>query len=330
MDATNKHIKLKSRSNQIVTQLIISGIVIVTMILFGVFMLLAQGGVIDLNSAMFYQLLTIHGTGMIGAATLVGIAIMAYFLKHYVNLSNRIFKINLVLFLIGLVMVVIGVFSFKYASAWTFLYPLPAISANAWGVTGALLYLLGMLILGVGFLLYFLDAGRAIIEKQGSLAKGLGWDVIIGKKPVSDAPPTTIVASTMVVIVNTIALVTGAIVLIMNIINVINPDFVFNPLLAKNLTYAFGHILANATIYMGVIVVYELLSRYTKRPWKANKPFLIAWTMSTVFTLLVYPHHLFMDTVMPHWMLIMGQVLSYANGLPVLVVTGYGDRKSVV
>lgn len=324
MDATNKHIKLKSRSNQIVTQLIISGIVIVTMILFGVFMLLAQGGVIDLNSAMFYQLLTIHGTGMIGAATLVGIAIMAYFLKHYVNLSNRIFKINLVLFLIGLVMVVIGVFSFKYASAWTFLYPLPAISANAWGVTGALLYLLGMLILGVGFLLYFLDAGRAIIEKQGSLAKGLGWDVIIGKKPVSDAPPTTIVASTMVVIVNTIALVTGAIVLIMNIINVINPDFVFNPLLAKNLTYAFGHILANATIYMGVIVVYELLSRYTKRPWKANKPFLIAWTMSTVFTLLVYPHHLFMDTVMPHWMLIMGQVLSYANGLPVLVVTGYG------
>lgn len=31
-----------------------------------------------------------------------------------------------------------------------------------------------------------------------------------------------------------------------------------------------------------------------------------------------------MDSVMPRWMLIMGQVLSYANGLPVLVVTAYG------
>src|SRR5690625_5414495 len=27
---------------------------------------------------------------------------------------------------------------------------------------------------------------------------------------------------------------------------------------------------------------------------------------------------------MPNWMLIMGQVLSYANGLPVLVITAYG------
>src|SRR5690625_5199971 len=128
----------------------------------------------------------------------------------------------------------------------------------------------------------------------------------------------------MVTIVNTAALTSGAIVLIMNMINVINPSFTFDPLLAKNLTYAFGHIFANATIYMGVIAVYELLARYTKRPWKSNKVFLVFWTMSTVFTLLVYPHHLLMDTVMPRWILILGQVLSYANGLPVLVITAYG------
>src|SRR5699024_4633740 len=205
-----------------------------------------------------------------------------------------------------------------------FLYPLPAISGNAWGITGALLYLAGMLILGIGFLLLSIDTGHAIIKKYGSLANGLGWDVISGKKAEKDAPPTAVVASTMVTIVNTAALTSGSIVLIMNMINVINPAFTFNPLLAKNLTYAFGHIFANATIYMAVIAVYEILSRRTKRPWKANKPFLIAWTMSTTFTLMVYPHHLFMDSVMPKWMLIMGQVLSYANGLPVLVITAYG------
>src|SRR5699024_11318480 len=93
----------------------------------------------------------------------------------------------------------------------------------------------------------------------------------------------------------------------MNIITVMNPTFTFNPLLAKNLTYAFGHIFVNSTIYMAVIGVYEILSRQTKRPWPSNKPFLIAWTMSTTFTLLVYPHHLLMDGVMPKWMLIMGK-----------------------
>src|SRR5690606_25932706 len=151
--------------------------------------------------------------------------------------------------------------SFEYASAWTFLYPLPAISANAWGVTGALLYLFGMLLLGVGFLLLYIDTGRAIIKKQGSLAKGLGWDVISGKKAEKDAPTPTIVASTMVTIGNITALTAGAIVLIMNIINVINPAFTFDPLLAKNLTFAFGHIFANAIIYMAVIAVYESLSK---------------------------------------------------------------------
>src|SRR5699024_606548 len=180
------------------------------------------------------------------------------------------------------------------------------------------------LILGVGFLLFYLDTGRAIIKNYGSLAKGLGWDVIAGKKSEDDAPSSTVVASTMVTIVNVTALIAGAIVLIMNIINVINPAFTVDPLLAKNLTYAFGHIFANAIIYMAVIAVYEILQEYTNRPWKVNRVFLIAWTMSTVFTLLIYTHHLLMDSVMPTWMLIMGQALSYANGLPVLVVTAYG------
>src|SRR5699024_9852743 len=156
------------------------------------------------------------------------------------------------------------------------------------------------------------------------LGNGLGWDVLSGRKAVEDAPPPAVVASTMATIVTIAALLTGATVLVMNIINVINPSFTFDPLLAKNLTYAFGHIFANATIDMGVIVVYELLARYTKRPWKSNKVFLIFWTMSTVFTLLVYPHHLLRDTVMPTWALILGQVLSFANGLPVLVITAYG------
>ncbi len=173
-------------------------------------------------------------------------------------------------------------------------------------------------------MLVLIDCGRAIIKQYGSLGKGLGWDVIAGKKAEANAPPTTVVALTMVVIVDIAALLSGTTVIMMNIITVLNPAFSFDPLLAKNLTFAFGHILANSTIYMAVIAVYEILSRSTGRPWKSNKIFLIAWTMSTVFTMIVYPHHLLQDTVMPTWALVLGQVLSFANGLPVLVITAYG------
>jgi len=317
-------VKLKLGNNLIVTQMVIAGIVAIMGMVFGILMLMTQGGWLDLSPASFYQFLTVHGTFMIGAAALAASAILWYFLNHYVSLSKGILKANLILFLVSAIMVTIGIFSFEYASGWTFLYPLPSLAANAWGTIGALLYLVGMLILGIGFLLIFIDTGRGIIKKYGSLGNGLGWDVLSGRKAVEDAPPPAVVASTMATIVTVAALLTGATVLVMNIINVINPSFTFDPLLAKNLTYAFGHIFANATIYMGVIAVYELLARYTKRPWKSNKVFLVFWTMSTVFTLLVYPHHLLMDTVMPRWILILGQVLSYANGLPVLVITAYG------
>ncbi|MFD1361666.1 cbb3-type cytochrome c oxidase subunit I [Lentibacillus salinarum] len=315
---------VKSRNHLVVSYLIVGGLIILVMMIFGILMLLAQGGVLDLTPATFYQFLTIHGTGMVGAAAFAAAGIMAYFLSQYVTLSKTVLKVNLVLFLTGIVMVIVGVFSFEYASSWTFLYPLPQLSANAWGTIGALLYLVGMLILGVGFLLFYLDSGHAIVKTYGSLAKGLGWDVISGKKSEYDSPSSTVIASTMVTIVNITALTAGAIVLIMNIINVLNPTFTVDPLLAKNLTYAFGHIFANAIIYMAVIAVYEILQQYSHRTWKVNKVFLIAWTMSTVFTLLIYTHHLLMDSVMPIWMLIMGQALSYANGLPVLVVTAYG------
>ncbi len=42
-------------------------------------------------------------------------------------------------------------------------------------------------------------------------------------------------------------------------------------LLMKNLTFFFGHMLVNITMYLGVAVVYELLSIYAHRSWKTNK-----------------------------------------------------------
>ena len=164
--------------------------------------------------------------------------------------------------------------------------------------------------------------GRAIISKYGSTGRGLGWPQLFGGS--TDFPPACVVASTMVVIINIAGILAGAVVLTMILVNLFYPAFAVDALLTKNLIFFFGHVFINATIYQAVIAVYEILPEYTGRPWKVNKVFLAAWTASTFMVMFVYPHHLLMDFVMPTWMLLMGQILSYLSGLPVLVVTAYG------
>jgi len=132
------------------------------------------------------------------------------------------------------------------------------------------------------------------------------------------------VASTMVVIIQVLGILAGAVVLVMTLVNLYVPGVAFDALLMKNLIFFFGHVFINATIYMAVIGVYEIVPRYTGRPWPINRPFLASWAAVTLIVMAVYPHHLLMDYAMPKWALVTGQVLSYLSGIPILLVTAYG------
>jgi len=298
-------------------------LVVLLMMVFGLFLRLAQGGWMSMSPQFFYALLTAHGIGMVGIAALAGTVILWYFLSQYVELSTAILATNLILFLLGVVLILGAIFIGGYGALWTSLYPLPGMSVGIWSNAAAVTYLVGGLFVGVAFLLFFLDVGRAIISRYGSLGRSLGWPQLFGGDQ-SEAPPPTVVASTMVTIINIVALVTGAAIMVMIIINILIPDFAVNPLLAKNMIFIFGHTFINSSIYMAIIAVYEILPRYTDRPWKSTKPFLAAWTAATFLVLSVYPHHLLLDFVMPQWMLWIGQIGSYMSGVPVLLVTMIG------
>ncbi|MCC7050029.1 MAG: cbb3-type cytochrome c oxidase subunit I, partial [Alphaproteobacteria bacterium] len=45
---------------------------------------------------------------------------------------------------------------------------------------------------------------------------------------------------------------------------------------------------------------------------------------STRLVVIIFPHHLLMDFAMPVWAMAIGQVFSYVNSFPVLIVTGLG------
>ena len=312
----------------VATYMGITAIVLALLMVFGVLMRASQAGFISLPPNLFYQLLTAHGIGMVAIVGLGGAGVMWHFLSRYVVLSRGILAANLICFLLGVVLVLGGIFIGGFAAAWTFLFPLPARSLGVWGPGATASYLVGVLIVGVGFLLLYLDTGRAILARYGSIGAALGWPQAF-RGSTADPPPPAVVASTVVTLINIPAIAVGAVILTVSLVNALAPEFRVNALLAKNLIFFFGHVFINSTIYMAVIAVYEILPAYTGRPWRSSRPFLLAWTATMLMVLAVYPHHLFMDFAQPTWAHVLGQVLSYASSLPVLAVTAVATLASV-
>lgn len=303
--------------------MLIGAVVILLMMIFGLTMRAAQGGLIALDPALFYQLLTAHGAGMVGAAALTGATMLWYFTGRHVVLLPGVFRAFLALFVAGVVLILWAIFIGGFAGAWTFLYPLPAMSGGQWGAGAAIVFLLGYVAIGVGFLLLHLEVGRKLIAAYGGIGGALAWPVAFGRGRPEDAPPPAIVASMASTIFNSLGIVVGAAVLVISIINLAFPGFTVDALLAKNMIYFFGHVFINATIYMAVTAVYTIVPEYTGKPWKTTRVFAISWTAILLFVLTVYPHHLLQDWVMPAWALVTGQVVSYLSGVPLIAVTAF-------
>lgn len=303
--------------------MLLAGAVFVLMMLLGLLMRAAQGDWIALDPALFYQVLTAHGAGMVGTAGLSGAAIMWYFVGRHVALSAGMYWAFLGLFLLGVVFILVAVFIGGFAGAWTFLFPLPAMSQGAWEPWAAALFLLGYTSIGVGFLLYYLALGHAIVTAYGGFGRALGWRFAFAGGSADEAPPPTIVAASATTIFNTLGIVVGAAVLVASLVNLLVPGFEVDALLAKNMIFFFGHVFINAAIYMAVIAVYEIIPEYVGRPWRTSRVFVYAWTAILLFVMAVYPHHLLQDVVMPGWMLVMGQALSYLSGIPLIAVTAF-------
>ena len=321
--------RLAGRERLIFNLYIITSLVVfILMMLLGLIMRMTQGTWIEIPPELFYQIMTAHGAVMVGATALASCAVMWFFLRKYVRLSAAIFATNYGLVLLGAVLILGAVFIGGYGGAWTFLYPLPVQSMNVWSINSAVVFMLGYLVIGVGFLLFYLDTMRAVIQRYGNLGRGLGLQWLFGGE-IDKSHPKTVIASTMVMITNSIGTLVGAIALVMSIINAYYPAWVPDALVIKNFIYLFGHMFINATIYMAVIAVYELLPRYSGRSWPISRPFLWAWAITVLMVLSVYPHHMLMDYVMPRWMLVMGQVISYTSGIPVFVITAYGALTNI-
>ncbi|MCC7183448.1 MAG: cbb3-type cytochrome c oxidase subunit I [Rhodocyclaceae bacterium] len=316
--------RLTGRERTIFNLYLISALAaFVAMMLLGLAMRMTQATWLAVPKNAFFSYLSLHGAGMVGTMAMVTTAVMWFFLRNYVRLHLWAFVTNFVLFLLGVLCIVIAVFWGGYGALWTYLYPLPAHGMGFWSNASAAWFLIGYLLIGVGELIFYFDAAAGIIARHGNLAHAMGWQWLFGGKLDPDHPKT-VVASSGMIIANSLGILAGAVSLVMSLVNLFYPDIKIDPLFAKTLIYWFGHMYVNATIYMGVIAIYELLPRYTRKPYPLTRPFLWGWAASTVLVIIVFPHHLLMDFVMPHWLLVVGQLASWGSGFPVLLVTTWG------
>ncbi|MCC6202957.1 MAG: cbb3-type cytochrome c oxidase subunit I [Gammaproteobacteria bacterium] len=288
------------------------------LVLLGLLMRAVQAEAATGLQALFYPAMTLHGLGMAGLWFVASLAAANRVLMRYIEPSAAVNRVALLGTLVGVVLLIAATLIGGFAPGWYFLYPLPL--HGTWPTWSTIAFLVALAVLGVAWLLWSLDLLRAIAKKY-TLRHALAWHYIGGaSEPVV---PPAIVISTVSLIVCVACLVAAVLVLLGFL-----GDFVLgapaDALLMKNLTFFFGHVLVNLSLYLAVAVVYDVLPEYAGRPWKTNKIVAISWNCVLVIVLFAYAHHLYMDFVQPVSLHYIGQIASYSSAIPAAVVTIFG------
>jgi cytochrome c oxidase subunit 1 len=287
----------------------------------GLLMRLSQARVISLSPGWFYRLLTLHGTGMLTGALLVGMGALWYVLHATVPLSPGRMLTTYALSAGGAVAVLVATLVGGFGAGWTFLPPLPFYPAGQWSMWAAGLFFVGNLLVGAGFFVFCVDVLQQTTGRYGGLTRTLGWRYLFGRE---DAPPPPqAIAATVVAIDGLLAATAGTAILAGLLGRTYDHAVGIDALVAKNLVYFFGHSVANLTIYLAVGSIYVLVPRYAGRPYPTTKVFVAGWMGSLLFIAIAYSHHLYMDFVQPTWAQVVSETASYAALIPVAVITIY-------
>lgn len=285
----------------------------------GLAMRLNQAEVYTMPSSWFYRLMTLHGAGMLTGALLATMGALWFVLRRTVPLDLRRMLASYVAIMVGAVLVVISVLIGGFATGWTFLWPLPFDSAGAWRPWATDTFLVGLLLVGVGFFVFCLDVLIQTTDTYGGLQRALGISYLRNRD--DSPPPPQVLAGMVVSLEGLLASVVGTTIIVALIDKALDSGISLDALWAKNLTYFFGHSVANLTIYLAAGAVYVLLPGFAGRPWKTTKPIVVAWLFTLVFVTTAYSHHLYMDFVQPEWAQAISSIASYGAALPPAIVT---------
>jgi cytochrome c oxidase subunit 1 len=300
-------------------------VLLLVLILLGLAMRFSQAGVMNLDPGLFYAIMTVHGLGMAGTAFVAGFAGMSYLLAKYARINLTLGWTMYVVTLIGVAGLVAACLLGRFGPGWYLLYPLPFMGSGVWPNWALGLAVTSLIALGVGWLLGQLNLAYALIERWG-LTNTLGWQYLRHGKalPKTEIPPIVLIAVAGCLVPGILTTLDGAVLLMLYLFAWFNPSLSFDPLLLKNMVFLWGHTLVNITMYLGLAMVYEILPRYSGRPWKTNRIVVLSWNAVMFLVLFAFFHHLYMDFAQPVSLQYVGQIASYLSAVPATAVTVFG------
>ncbi|MFN8111123.1 MAG: cbb3-type cytochrome c oxidase subunit I [Thermoleophilia bacterium] len=151
------------------------------LVIVGVLMRFAQSGTLGISPAWFYRLMTLHGAGMITAALLSMMGALWFVLRTDVALNAPRMWASFLAMVIGAVSVLIATMLGRFAAGWTFLWPLPYDAVGQWSRWATILFLIGVLLVGVGFCIFCIDVLEKTTIAFGGLDRTLGITYLRGR-----------------------------------------------------------------------------------------------------------------------------------------------------
>ncbi|MEO6923131.1 MAG: cbb3-type cytochrome c oxidase subunit I [Acidobacteriaceae bacterium] len=305
-----------------------SGLIIVAVMMFvGLTMRMAQAGWLTIQPGLFYELLTLHGAGMVVALVVCAMGGLWFLMHRRISMSAPLAITSWVLIMVGVVAAIVAVVFGHYSGLYSFLDPLPFMGSWPNWATGV--FLIGMALINIGWMIWCFQILGAVARAYGGVRGALGWDYVwhpkafaaTGLKP----PPVEAFPAVVAAVDGLITGMSATLLVVALLARWMDPRILINPLWAKNLTYSYLHTLANLIIYMLAAFIYVGLSYAAKREYHTSRVFVMAWWSSLVFIMTNYFHHLYMDaSAQPRILQYIGELSSYLTAVPVTAVTVFG------
>ena len=270
----------------------------------------SQADFVRIKPGLFYAIMTAHGLGAFVAWAAFAIMGVSFWVLAEVGFPMRTIGFALArtawwTMVIGVLGIVVTTLFMGFGASWVFLYPLPFHGAGEWGDTAAGIFSFSVLLTGVSIItwcLAILDTvtgpglgaeGASVLNRLGaSLGFGYIWP---NRFRTSRQLPYPVIPLAVIGVDMIIATLPLAALLIVMIIQSLDPSVTIDAQLAKNLLWFFGHPVVYLLLFPSVAVFYLLVPRFAKKELVAGKVVAFAWFVAVVVNVIVWAHHIYLD-----------------------------------
>ena len=278
--------------------------------LLGMLLRESQADFVRIKPGLFYAIMTAHGLGAFVAWAAFAVMGIAFWVLSEVGFPMRRLGFALAgiawwTMVIGVLGIVVTTLFMGFGASWVFLYPLPFFGSGEWNDAAAGIFSASVLLVGVSILTWCAAIIHTVVgpglgmEGQGSLRRfgaALGFGYLFPKTFRTSRPlPYPVIPLAVIGIDMIIATLPLAALLVVMIIQSIDPSVTIDALLAKNMLWWFGHPVVYLLLFPAVSIFYLLIPRYAKKELVAGKIVAFAWFVAVIVNVIVWAHHIYLD-----------------------------------